>query len=80
MVEIIDKVKEKLKDGEEKGKATDLEDEFPKLEPPLQEEKFFKSIKVLGGKTLEGVPLFMGKMGPDLVMEWIEDMENHIDC
>ena len=42
---------------------------FPKLDPPLTEEPFLKAIKVLGGKSLERVPFFSGKMDHELVME-----------
>lgn len=34
--ETTDKVKEKLKDGEDKGKAIYIEDEVPKVDPPLK--------------------------------------------
>ena len=29
---------------------------------------------------MEGTPLFSGKMYLDLIMEWIEGMENHFEC
>ena len=46
----------------------------------MNEELFLKSTKALGGKALEGIPLFSGKMEVDLVMDWIEGMENHFEC
>ena len=39
-----------------------------------------KAIKSLGGKNLEGVPLFSGKMEIDSVMDWLDGMENHFEC
>ena len=64
----------------EKGKAIAEEDVIPEPNPPIQEELFLKAIKALSGKALEGVPVFAGKMDTELVMEWIEGMENHFDC
>ena len=63
-----------------KGEVVAEEDVIPKLDPPIQEEPFLKSNKALSGKELEGVPVFTGKMDTELVMEWIEGMENHFDC
>ncbi|GLJ19111.1 hypothetical protein SUGI_0343200 [Cryptomeria japonica] len=34
----------------------------------------------MSGKSLEGVPLFSGKMEVESIMEWIEGMENHFEC
>lgn len=62
VIETIDKVKEKLEDGEDKGKEVDEEDLIPELDPLLQEEPFLKATKALGDKYLEGMPLFNGKM------------------
>ena len=46
----------------------------------MNEETFLKAIKALGGKDLEGVSLFSGKMDIDAVMDWINVMENHFEC
>lgn len=43
------------------------------------EEPFLKAIKSLRGKALEGVSLFSGKMDIDVVMDWIDGMENHFE-
>ena len=56
------------------------EDRIPEPDPILKEDPFLKALKALSGKTLEGVPLFSGKMEADLVMDWIEGMENHFEC
>lgn len=56
------------------------EDKTPEPDPVLKEEPFLKALKALSGKALEGIPLFSGKMEPDLVMDWIEGMENHFEC
>ena len=64
-------------ESSKKGKVIVEEDVIPKLDPPIQEEPFLKAIKALSGKALEGVPIFAGKMDTELVMEWIEGMENH---
>lgn len=45
------------------------EDVFPEPNPILNEDPFFKSIKSLGVKYLEGVPLFNGNMDIDAVMD-----------
>ena len=63
-----------------KGEVVAEEDVIPEPDPPIQEEPFLKAIKALSGKALEGVPVFAGKMDTELVMEWIEGMENHFDC
>ena len=64
----------------EKGKEVAEEDVVPKPNPVLNEETFLKAIKALGGKYLEGVPLFSGKMDIDAGMDWIDNMENHLEC
>lgn len=56
------------------------EDIVPKLDAIFLEEPFLKEIKALGGKALEGVPLFSGKMDIDLVRDWLEGMEKHFEC
>ena len=70
--------REEEEDG--KGKKVAEEDIIPEPDPILQEEPFLKAIKALGGKALEGVPLFSGKMDIDAVMDWLEGMENHFEC
>ena len=52
----------------EKGKEVVEEDVVPEPNPILNEEPFLKAIKALGGKYLEGVPIFSGKMDIDVVM------------
>ena len=55
-----------------------MEDEVPKLDPPLGEkESFLKSLKAFGGKILENVSLFHGKMDIEVVLESIE---NYFEC
>ena len=77
------KVKDKIKKKEEKEnkqKDTKLEEETTTLDPILLEDPFLKAIKEINSKALEGIPLFSGKMDLDLIMEWIEGMENHFEC
>ena len=62
---------------EAKEKDIELEEETPTLDPVLPEEPFLREIKAINSKALEGIPLFSGKMDLDLIMEWIEGMENH---
>lgn len=79
--EALEEVKQKLdavvmearKSEEEdgKGKKVAEEDIIPEPDPILQEEPFLKAIKAFGGKALEGVPLFSGKMDIDAVMDWL---------
>ena len=57
-----------------------MEEETPTLDLVLLEENFLKAIKVINNKSLEGIPLFSGKMDPNLIMEWIEGMENYFEC
>ena len=46
-----------------------LEDEISKPDPPLGEkEPFLKSLKVFGGKSLENVSIFHGKMYVEVVL------------
>ena len=70
------------RDEEEDGKGKKVEEEniVRKLDPILKEEPFLKVIKELGGKALEGIPLFKGKMDLDFILDWIEGMENHFEC
>lgn len=39
-----------------------------------------KALKALSAKALEGVPLFNGQMDVDLVLDWIDNLENHFEC
>ena len=57
-----------------------LEEETLTPDPILPEETFLKAIKAINRKGLEGIPLFSGKPDPNLIMEWIEGMENHFEC
>lgn len=68
------------KEEQEKLKEVSIEDEVPDPDPIFQEDSFLKSIKYYKGKSLEGVPLFSGKMEVEFFMEWIEGMENHFEC
>ena len=68
------------KEEEAKEKCIELEEETPTLDPILPEEPFLKVIKAINSKDLESIPLFSGKMDLDLIMEWIEGMENHFEC
>ncbi|GLJ27819.1 hypothetical protein SUGI_0545980 [Cryptomeria japonica] len=79
--EVEDKTeKVTIKINETKGKEVVEEDDTPELDPIIPEEPFLRAIKALGGKSLERVPLFCGKMEPEVVMEWIEGLENHFEC
>ena len=80
VAETTEQVKEKLEESEDKGKAIDEEDVEPEPDPSMQEEPFLKALKTISGKSLEGIPLFIGKMDLELVMEWIEGIENHFEC
>ena len=80
MVEVAKK-KDEEETSSSKGKEQVAEEDvIPTPDPPLTEEPFLKVIKALGGKALERIPLCNGKMDPELVMEWIEGMENHFEC
>ena len=68
-----------MREADVKGKVVAEEDIIPEPDPVLQEEPFLKALKAMSGKSLEGVPLFSGKMEPELIMEWIEGLENHFD-
>ena len=57
-----------------------MEEETPTPDLVLLEEPFLKVIKEINSKSLEGTPLYSGKMDLDLIMEWIEGMENHFEC
>ena len=72
----------KKRDEEEGGKGNKVveEDIVLELDPILQEEHFLKAVKALSDKALEGMPLFTGKMDLDVVLDWIEGVENHFVC
>lgn len=59
-----EEVSEKVKVSEGKEKVVAIEDEVPEPDPILLEEPFLRALKDMGGKSLEGVPLFSGKMEP----------------
>lgn len=46
-----------------------VEYEMPIQDPMLQEDPFLKAIKALGGKALEGIPLFSEKIDLEVLME-----------
>ena len=61
-----------------KGKEkVDLEDEIPEHDPwHGEQEPFLNALKEFRGKILENVSLFHGKMDVEVVLEWIESIEN----
>ena len=78
--EVVNATMKKNHEGESSDKGKEKiaeEDIIPTPYPPLIEEPFLKEIKVAGGKSLEGIPLYSGKMDPKLVIEWIKGIENH---
>lgn len=73
--EAIEEMKDKVKEMEDVAHAKEdedfskgkekviLEDDIPKPDPPLcEQEPFLKALKEFGGKSLENVSLFHGKM------------------
>lgn len=75
-----DEVRNKIEGIEDRGKLLAIEDEIPLPDPVIENEPFLKALKAMSGRTLEGVPLFSGKMDLEVVMEWIEGLENHFEC
>ena len=66
------KKKEQYGESSAKGKEKIIEEDIVlTVDPQLIEESFLKSIKALGHKALERIPLFGGKMDLELVMECI---------
>lgn len=65
-----------------KGKEkVSFEDEILELDPPLgEQEPFLKALKEFGGKILENVSLFHGKIDAEVVLEWLESNENYFKC
>ena len=79
--EIEDATQTKEDEDFGKGKEKVLEDEISQPDPPLGEkEPFLKSRKVFGGKSLENVSICHGKMDVEVVLEWIESIENYFEC
>lgn len=91
--EALEEVKDKLKEitdvawdkeDEDFGKGKEklsLEDEIPKLDPPLvKQEPFLKALKEFGGKILENVSLFHQNMDADVILEWLESFEKYFEC
>ena len=76
----VEAARRKEEQESKRGKEIAKEEVVPEPDPILNEEPFLKAIKALGGKALEGVPLFNGKMDIDAVMDWIDGMENHFEC
>lgn len=64
----------KAEEEEEEEVSADDEDEVSETEKP-----FFKALKALRGKPIE-LPMRMGKMDAELVLEWIEALESHFEC
>ena len=77
---VAEEARKRDEEEDGKGKKVVKENIVPKPDPILKKEPFLKAIKVLSGKSLEGMPLFIGKMDLDVVLDWIEDMENHFEC
>ena len=80
--EAIEEMKDKLKEMEDEtqekeseclrinGGKKKLEDEIPELDLSLGKgEPFLRALKALGGKSLENVSLFHGKMDAEVVLE-----------
>ena len=81
--EVAKAAKKNHKEGESSDKGKEKitkEDNIPNTDPPLNEEPFLKAIKALGGKSLEGIPLFSGKMDTNTMMGSTERIENHFEC
>ena len=74
MKNVVKKKEMKVEEEEEEQVPDDDEDEVSKTKKP-----FFKALKDLGGKPIE-LPMFMGKMEAESVLEWIEALENHFQC
>ena len=74
MKNVVEKKEMKEEMEEEEDVPNDEEDEISENEKP-----FFKALKALGGKTVE-LPMFIEKMDAELVLEWIEALENHFEC
>ena len=74
MKNVVEKKEMKEEVEEEEEVPDDDEDEISENEKP-----FFKALKVLGGKPTE-LPMFTGKMDAELVLEWIEALENDFEC
>lgn len=62
-------VNERIDEKEGKDKVVEDEEHEPNL--VVEQEPFLKSLKALSGKSLEGIPLFSGKMEPNSVIDWI---------
>ena len=58
-----------------------MEDVIPKPNPPItnDQEPFLKALKTLGGKNLDNLPMFHGKMDVEVVLECIESIENNFE-
>ena len=76
----VEATRRKEEQESKRGKKIAEEDIVPESDPILNEEPFLKDIKALGGIYLECVPIFSGKMEIDVVMDWIDGMENHFEC
>lgn len=66
--------KKETKEEELEEVSVDDESEISEFEKP-----FLKALKALGGKSTE-LPTLIGKMDTEVVLEWIEALENHFEC
>lgn len=73
-------VSNKIEGTRDRGKLLAIEDKTPLPDPMIENEPFLKAFMDMSGRTLEGVLLFSGKMDLEVVMEWIEGLENHFEC
>ena len=71
---------EQKEEQEAKEKEIELEEDSRTLDFAILEGPFLKALKAINSKALEGIPLFSGKMDLDLIMDWIEGMENNFEC
>lgn len=63
-----DEVLVKVEGAEGKGKEVSKVDKVSELDTVLEQEPFLKALKALSGKSLEGLPLFTGKMEAEVVL------------
>ena len=58
-----------------------MEDEILEPDPPLgEQEPFLKALKEFGGKILENVSIFHCNMDVEVVLEWLEIIDNYFEC
>ena len=70
-------VRDDIEDEREEGQVNQEEQEEEVLNP--DEEKLFKALTKIGKRPKFEVPTFSGKLNPEEVIDWINELEEYFE-